>query len=219
MSDLETIKSLAAKLAALAAPGSGATDNERLVAFGKLESLLKRHGLTMEDLHKEETHTMWVKVRNKGERELFHACAFFILERKKIDIERRVGKPLDASVAKVTAVQSADIGACFSHYVKILRAKVHCLNEEIKTARAARLLAHKGVIQNYDIYPPEEEGDTYRMPTDEELAALRKAMQGLKGDAWVKPAAKVGIAKVLFDSAQARMGDHDLYLRGFFNDH
>lgn len=193
----DTIKSLAAKLAAMAAPGSGATDGERENALRKLERLLERHGLTLDDLTNEAKHTLWVKVANKGERELFYACAFYITELGTLEVVRRATKPRDAAVANLTAVQVADIRACFGYYVRILRAKVHMLRKEVKAAQEALKVAHEAVIARYSIHSPAGESDAVEMPDPDKLAAIINAMRGLKGDRWVKPAAKVDGAQTL----------------------
>ena len=203
--NIETLKQLAQKLAAMAAPGSGASVAERDTANIKLRRFLERHGLTAADLISEDTGEVSAVVLTTGEKTLFLQCAFHILQVSKLSTRQNEtlidgltagGNPRKATritLAGVTKVQAADILSCFQHYVIELRERVDELNRERRRISLAVEQASVALISKHRLFGPEsnEPGQPAPKLSEEERDALMHALSGLSGKRWTQPAAQL----------------------------
>jgi len=199
MPDLDTIKSLARKLEALSAPDSGATYAERRNASEKLERLLERHQLTLDDLASDRLYDVPFVCWSKGEARLLIQCAFFVTDRERLSrTEPRrwiKGKPGKVTIMQITQADAADIEICYNHYRQELEARVEDLNKKITEARTAIRNAPSAIIQRNKIFSSHAGGkddDTPLTPAQlKKLQELIVAMRGLEANRWERPAGKV----------------------------
>lgn len=206
--ELETIKTLAEKLRALAAPDSGATANEKQIAADKLKAILGRNKLTMEDVFSDEAkHEFYVECDSPQEITLLVQIAVTILgndERVyysgKITRQAfsKTGKLLKAKkkvtyirITSLSLVEVTDLRNCSSHYRKILGDAMSDLAKERRNITKALKHADVGVIQKHNIFPDSPSDKPSKEPTLEEMKAMLRAIQHTGGTTWSRPSANI----------------------------
>lgn len=104
----ESIRTLLQKVKELANRGIG---GEREAAEAKLKALLKRHGLTLDDLNEEKTGLYSFSVANKTERGLLGHVAMGVLGTRKI----RHWNHSRSVEFELTQIQAADLRDAWAH--------------------------------------------------------------------------------------------------------
>jgi hypothetical protein len=195
---LESIKSLAEKLRAMADPARGATAAEIKIATDKLHALLERHKLKEEDLFSDAVCKLPYLVHSKHEEKLFFNCAAYILDQSSIkhQIYKRKGwgmskgKMVTEINLDATLVQHADIRACFHFYREKLNLRLDELKrEKAKVTRAINQSA-VALISRYNLYP-KSAGTSSSTLTRAQMEAIMHAMRGMDNEKWVKPEANL----------------------------
>lgn len=204
MKDLESIKSLAERLARVIDPASNATRAEQEIARDKLQRLLEKHGLTAEALADEVLHLMPFEARDKEHLRLWAQCAMQVLNRNKIEYRqieqrgpsRRKGKkgPLKRYLLRieVTLVQNADLRACYDYYSALLARAREDIDEDIALLQQKRKHLVSAMIHRYDISSQLQDEDDGKPISPAKLQAILAAMRGLRGSRWEKPTGNLG---------------------------
>lgn len=194
--ELETIKSLAKKLAALAAADSGATNHEREIAANKLNDLLTKRGLKMSDVLSAETATLQVICLNAEDQKLLLHIAMMILDSNSLQYfikgansKNRFRKNFVIEIDNLAITDIADIIACHAHYKKIAAA----LEKKLKSQKAAinlslKKIATAVILQNQIFAPTPEESSSQKSKnlSAAELAAIKHAMRHTNTQKWEK---------------------------------
>ena len=204
MKDLESIKSLAERLARVIDPASNSTRAEQDIAREKLQRLLDKHGLTAEALTDEVLHLMPFEAKDKDHHRLWVQCACHVLNRRTLhyrEIEergppRKRGKkgPIKRYLLRIelTRVQNADLSACYEYYSHLLARNREDIDEDIAELQRKRKHLVTAMIHRYDITSQIEDEDDGKPMDPAKLRAILAAMRGLRGSRWEKPAGNLG---------------------------
>jgi hypothetical protein len=213
--NIDTISSLARKLAALSAPGNGATDAERNTAAAKLSALLHRHGLTWESIADERPHDLTICCLHRLEIELLVQVVADIRNTNRvtyttssvtIPVTGKNGQPTKRRrkakqifIKGLTLAELTDINACYAHYLKILQKLLADLDQEVRRITRSKKNAVKAIASRYQVGP--KTGDAPPTPLKpEELAAVLSAMRACTGEAWQRPAGSLNSSTPLIAS-------------------
>jgi hypothetical protein len=204
---LETIKTLAAKLRAISAADSGASENERRIAADKLQALLTKNNITLQDIFSEEKiHEFYTECDTKQELKLVNQIMVVILgegttyRKGKRSIttssSKKQKRVTTIRVSDLTLSVCIDLRNCWTHYRNILHETTASLEQERKAIANAINHAATGVIQKHKIFPEQTEEDAdkpYKQPTLAELQAMMTAMKHATGQKWQKPEAHISM--------------------------
>jgi hypothetical protein len=152
---------------------------ERDAAARKLDLLLKKHGLTLEDLTSQEQIEIMVKANGLLEIDLFLQVCGMICRTSKITYQ--VSKNRRRVWFKCTLVQSRDIQAAWSHYQRLFR-------RDQRDQQRALFLAF---VNKYGLANPDSDGSNAAEMSEEEYMRIRRLMANLTGEAWAKPLAQL----------------------------
>ncbi len=144
-------------------------------ALCKLETMLKQHGLTMNDLAKDDLKQYNFPYSTMTEKKLLVQIAASILKSttfRVFGVEKR-GRVARILVLELNAVQYYDISMAFAYYKKILKIE------------QKRLLS--AFIQQHELYPPSN-GECQTKVSAEEASRLALMMAGLVEKSFIKPA-------------------------------
>lgn len=215
MTDTISILAKERKLAALAAPESGASEGERANAQRMLDALLERANITTETLSQDTTqrrklivHTQRrgdVPSLNKALRQLAVQLFWYVVGDSKRPVfwgtqdweiltrglKAPKSKRVYVVVADCTELEHEDWTACFHHYAPAYLASEKEIKESIAAMQAA-LRKMLGVFVNkHGILPPDAP-QSKREPTFAEMMAAYLASQNIKGEKWQRPAGRLG---------------------------
>lgn len=159
----ERIIETARKLLALAE--QGATEGEKEAARGRLDALLEKHGLTLDDLSEEKRE--WVKfmVKDEFEFEILFQCIFKVLNTKKVQYLRK--KKNKSLQVQLTPAEHTDVKTLFAYYRAVWE-------EEVADFLIAFMSKHR-------LYSESSASDTEESPMDYmRLKKLKAMMQGMR---------------------------------------
>lgn len=161
MKDLEQILDYARKVQRLAERGS--TEAEKGAALNKLNAILDKHHLTIDDLS--EAKREWVKFlpKDEFEREILFQCAFKVLNAGSISYRKNTGKSV---YLEITPAEQADIQTLFCYYRNIWKQEV----EDFLIA-----FMHK-----HSLYPETSNKKTNEPIDFERLERLMNMMAGMR---------------------------------------
>lgn len=192
--ELDTIKERAAKLAASADPARGSTAAEIATAQAKLDRLLSRHGLTMEDLASTATVDHIFTVKDEQGEDLLHAVAFWILETGRIFVskarsngKRKHNRRLTLAL-RCTRTQAVDIQTCFDYYAAIMEGLKLDLAEKRKDLATQEKQLVSSMAHKYKLYAPDD-GKPAKPSTlsRRELLAILANAEKMHAGRWEKP--------------------------------
>lgn len=163
------IRELLLKVKRLAESGVA---GERVAAERKLQMLLKKHGLTLDDLRSDEKTWCEFRVRGEFQWALFFQCYFKVCQIRNASY-RNKGTHF---AVLVTPVQREDLKACFGHFKPLLKA---ALND----------FATAFYVKNGIVGPASDEPSEPMSP--DELERLINLMRGINPQPWVKPLAQL----------------------------
>lgn len=213
MNSPERIRSLIQKLHRLASDPAAAR-GEASAAQERLETLLRKYTLTLEDCCADvRIKREWV-CDYEWEKELLCSVCFFILNRERIQtFERKrflIKTPRSSKRSnwmpglkgyiigiELTTEQWIDVSECYDYYHPMLAREMRACGEKMKRLRreASKLPKHAltAFIVQYELMSDvvrESPGKpTPLSPT--EIAAIREMMSGMNGPRWKRPAGKV----------------------------
>ncbi|RMF99722.1 MAG: hypothetical protein D6726_12515, partial [Nitrospirae bacterium] len=98
---------------------------EREVAQAKLQELLKKHNLTLEDIADETTNWVGFSYRTKYEERLLLQCAFYITNAKRLEVKEH--KKARKIYFNLTRTQAADLESIYDHYRKEFKKELETL--------------------------------------------------------------------------------------------
>lgn len=210
MSEFESTRMKALKLAALAAGGEGGeAENARRM----LHALLRRHGLTVDALRPKEraTHYLdvivkkkwWKPCKDKVLAALAVQCLRFVCGTDQMNVQVRVCSievrtrglkvktaPIYELSAEVTDAEFEDWRACFDHYAPSLAETLADLRQAQRRAAKALKMGLPAFLAEHEIFPPDAKKSQRRLSQDEILAAFA-AQQSVKGETWRRPAGRL----------------------------
>ena len=149
-------KPLTRKLNALLQMARRGTENERMVAANKLEHLLKKHGLKIEDIDPDNKEIYWFPYQNKMEIHLLHQVHYYVTNRGTGASYFRRGRKIGY---KLTLAESLELKRLYEFWRSELKGELERL--------------FSAFIQAHQIFGDKMDGDEDRQKVDiEELKKI-----------------------------------------------
>lgn len=162
---METIIDRLRKIYALAEKGC---QGEKIVAQQKLDSLLEKHDLTLDDIRSSEKNFCEYKYKTSLEKNLLFQCAVYIHGSDQIRHGRYKNKK--SIHMELTKIKQVDLQLMYDHYRSELK-------KDLKMVFQAFINRHK-------IFAPANENDTEKPSEDIDLEKLFKMVDGMSSKTW-----------------------------------
>ena len=182
MSEFDSIKSQLLKIKALADRGVA---GEKAAAAAKLDALLKKHGLSIEDLSSVETQDYSFSFKSEMELDVLIQCIAMI-KGMSGSIHFRKNRKSKTAIFELTRLEYEDVNSAFQHYRLIFRRE---FEKQFGAIQKRRFFS--AFVNKYGIAGPGS-GESKEEPmSEEEMWQLIAMMKSIKGEAWSKPKAQI----------------------------
>lgn len=182
----DTIMATLRKIRALAQDAS-APEGEREAAMNRLHALLKKHGLTLEQLESPARGWCFFTVPPKGPPwGLLTRCYYYVMQVNTLTYKMPDSKR--GVWIELTLAEEADLRSCFAHYLPMLRAEIAKV-EKHRKAVLKELKALQGDLADaiaikYGLHgPPSDEEPAAPM----DAAAMARILAVMRGMQRVEP--------------------------------
>lgn len=167
------------KLRKIKALADGGVGGEAENARASLEKMLRKHGLSFEDLLTVATRRYHFSCKRVNEKRLFCQVAVSVLQSREVKIfDLKVnGRTTNKVAIDLTPAQYLDVEAAFNYYKEALR------KEEERLFQA--------FIHRHDLFPPSDGREPTAKMSKDELAKLMAMIQGLGESSFQKPLAMI----------------------------
>lgn len=162
---METIIDRLRKIYALAEKGH---QGEKVVAQQKLDSLLEKHNLTLDDIRSSEKNFCEYKYKTSLEKDILFQCAVYIRGSDQIRHGRYKNKK--SIHMELTKIEQIDLQLMYDHYRNELK-------KDLK-------VFFQAFIQRHKIFPPQKEDNNKTPDKDIDLEKLFKMVDGMSSKSW-----------------------------------